>query len=170
VAQTRYETLQTAVRDYGAAAFQNLLRSKALGEAIIGGLHVFLGCPQECVAGVPFEGPFDPRKAYGDEAFSFHRREIIVLEPVRFGISLIVGNVEDSGSLWLRTSVSVEVSGDRFDVYVAERSVIHAPREFDGALDPILEAIYQEFLSVFEIETMKFNDARFKNGIGFLRS
>lgn len=170
VAETRYETLQAAIRDYGAAAFQNLLRSKSVGEAIIGGLHAYLGCPKECVAGVPAEGPFDPRKEYGDEAFSFSRREIIALEPVRFGISLIVGNAEDSGALWLRTSVSVEVSGDRFDIYVAEQSVIHAPRDYEGALDAVFEAIYREFLGIFEIETMEFNDARFKNGIGFLRN
>ncbi len=165
---TRYDELKKAIRDYGTAAFQNLLRSKTLGEAVIGGLHDYLGCDEKCVAGVPFEGPFDPRQDYGEAAFSFSKREIIVLEPVRFGISLIVGNVEDSGALWLRTSVSAEVSGERFDIYVAEQPVIHAPLAFESALGPVFEAIYEEFLSIFEIETREFNDERFRSGIGFV--
>ena len=168
MAAEKYETLKAAIRDYGEAAFQNLLRSKALGEAVIEGFHTYIGCSAACVSGVPAEGAFDPRRDYGDEAFSFNGREVIILEPVRFGISLIVGNVEDSGALWLRTAVSAEVSGDHFDLFVAAQPLLHVPLVVDSKLDPVFEAIYQEFLNTFQLEVMEFNDARFKTGIGFL--
>ncbi|MEX0643840.1 MAG: hypothetical protein WD076_00905, partial [Parvularculaceae bacterium] len=144
MAQSKYDDLKNAIRAYGDAAFQNLLRSKALGEAVIEGLSEFLGCDPESVSGVPAEGPFDPRRDYGDEAFSFHARDVIILEPVRFGISLIVGNVEDSGALWLRTVVSAEVAGDQFEVFVAAQPLIRLPLDFDGKLAPVFDAIHQE--------------------------
>lgn len=168
MAATKYEELQRVIRDYGAAAFENLLRCKAFGEAVIAQFHDFLGCDRACVAGVPIEGPFDPRRDYGEAAFSFHGRDIIILEPVRFGISLIVKNVEDAGALWLRTVVSVEVTGDTFDVYVGSQPLIRVSLEFDGGLKPVFEAIHREFLDTFELEVLEFNDERFSTRIGFL--
>jgi hypothetical protein len=168
VARTKFEEIQDAIRTYGQAAFQNLLRCKALGEAVIEGLHKYLGCDQRNVSAVPPEGPFDSRRDYGEEAFSFHNRQIIILEPVRFGVSVIVGNAEDSGALWLRTLVSAEVAGDAFEVYVGAQPVIRTPLDFEGSLDPIFEAIVQEFLDTFEVDVMEFNDVRFKSKIGFM--
>jgi hypothetical protein len=168
LARSKYEELEQAIRDYGEAAFQNLLRCKALGDAVIDGFPAYLNCDPRCVSGVPAEGAFDPRKNYGDEAFGFHARQVIILEPVRFGISVIVGNAEDSGSLWLRTTVAAEVAGDSFEVYVGAQPLIHTPLDFEGHLTPIFEAIHQEFLDTFELEVMEFNDVRFKSKIGFL--
>ncbi|MFQ5562809.1 MAG: hypothetical protein ACE5FO_04485 [Parvularculaceae bacterium] len=168
MAATKYEELQHAIRDYGAAAFENLLRCKAFGEAVISQFHEFLGCDRACVAGVPVEGPFDLRRDYGDQAFSFHGRDVIILEPVRFGVSLIVKNAEDAGALWLRTVISVEVTGDTFDVFVGSQPLIRIPLEFESRLRPVFKAIHREFLDTFEIEVMEFNDARFRTGIGFL--
>lgn len=168
MARVPFDELKTAIRDYGQAAFQNLMKSRALADAIVSGFHVFEGCPKENVAGVPAEGPFDPHKDYGDGAFSFAAREIIILEPVRFGLCLIVGNVEDKGALWLRTVIAAEVAGDRFDVYVAQRPVIRVPLAFEGGLTPVFEAVHAEFIETFTLETNDFLDARFKGGIGFL--
>ena len=168
MAGSKFEELQAAIRDYGQAAFQNLLKCRALGEAIVEGFHLFEGCPAENVAAVPVQGPFDPRKDYGEEAFSFSGRDVIILEPVRFGLSLIVGNVEDSGALWLRTVISAEIIGENFDIFVASQPVIRAPIDFDGKLDPVFEAIHREFLETFTLEVNEFLDARFKTGIGFL--
>lgn len=164
----RFDELKRAIKDYGEAAFQNLLRSRALGEAVIEGFPAYIGCSPNCVVAVPAEGPFDPCKDYGEEAFSFHARPVIVLEPVRFGVSVIVGNAEDSGALWLRTAVSAEVSGDAFEVFVGAQPRLRVPLEFEGRLDPVFAAIYQEFLDAFQLEIMEFNDSRFKDGIGFL--
>ena len=165
---SKYEELQKAVRDYGDAAFQNLMRCRALGDAIIAGYHEFAGCGEECVAGVPAQGPFDPRKEYGDEAFSFHDRDVIILEPVRFGLSIIVGNAEDKGALWLRTVISAEITGDTFDVFVAAQPIIRIPFDFEPHLPIIYEAIHTEFLETFTLEVNEFNDKRFSTGIGFL--
>jgi len=87
---TKFEELKSAIYDYGDAAFQNLLRCKALGEAIIEGYPKYIGSPEGSVSAVPIEGPFDPRNDYGDEAYSFHKRDVIILEPIRFGLSLVV--------------------------------------------------------------------------------
>lgn len=165
---TPYEEIKNAIRAYGAAAFQNLLRSRALAEAVIAGFHVYLGCEPEKVAGVPAQGPFDPREPYGEKAFSFFGREVIVLEPVSFGISLIVGNLEDSGALWLRTAVAVEIAGDQFAVFVGAQPELRIPLDFDGRLEPVFRALHRELLDTFEIETLEFEDQRFKTGIGFL--
>lgn len=168
MAGSKFEELQAAIRDYGQAAFQNLLKCRALGEAIAHGFHIFEGCPAANVAAVPAQGAFDPRKDYGEEAFSFSGRDVIILEPVRFGLSLIVGNVEDSGALWLRTVISAEIIGENFDIFVASQPVIRVPIDFDGKLDPVFEAIHREFLETFTLEVNEFLDARFKTGIGFL--
>lgn len=167
-ARVPFDELKTAIRNYGEAAFQNLFKCRALADAIIAGFHVFEGCPKENVAGVPADGPFDPHKDYGDSAFSFATRDIIILEPVRFGLSLIVGNTEDKGALWLRTVIAAEVAGDHFDVYVAHRPVIRVPLEYEGLLRPVFEAVHAEFIDTFMLETNEFLDARFKSGIGFL--
>ncbi|MEO1242749.1 MAG: hypothetical protein AAFX54_12645 [Pseudomonadota bacterium] len=166
--QTRFEKLQDAIKTYGAAAFENLLRCKGFGEAVINGLPQFLGCNRECVTAVPPEGAFDPRRDYGEDAFSFRHREVIVLEPVRFGLALTIKNFEDSGALWLRTVLSVEVTGDSFDVFVAQQPVIRIPLDYEDKLDPVFEAIYREFLNTFQLEVLEFNDKRFATGIGFV--
>ena len=168
MSDAKFEELKTAIRDYGQAAFQNLLKCRALGDAIISGFHEFEGCPAENVAAVPAQGQFDPRKDYGDDAYSYAGREVIILEPVRFGLSIIVGNAEDSGALWLRTVISAEIIGENFDVFVASQPVIRVPIDFDGKLDPVFEAIHREFLETFTLEVNEFLDARFKTGIGFL--
>lgn len=168
MAGEKFEELKTAIRDYGQAAFQNLMKCRALGDAIASGFHVFEGCPAENVAAVPAEGAFDPRKDYGDEAYSYAGREVIILEPVRFGLSLIVGNAEDGGALWLRTVIAAEIIGESFDVFVAAQPVIRIPFDFEGRLDPVFDAIHREFLETFTLEVDEFLDARFKTGIGFL--
>lgn len=168
MAQTRFEKLQEAIKAYGAAAFENLMRCKGLGEAVVAGLPDYLGCEEDCVHAVPPIGKFDPRKDYGDEAFSYSQRPVIVLEPVHFGIALTVKNFEDSGALWLRTALAIEVTGDSFDVYVAHQPLIRIPLDYEGRLEPVFEAIYQEFLNTFKLEVLEFADKRFETGIGFI--
>lgn len=168
MAQTRFQKLQEAIKTYGAAAFENLLRCKGFGEAVIKGLPAYLECSPECVTAVPPAGPFDPRKDYGEDAFSYRQREVIVLEPVMFGLALTVKNFEDSGSLWLRTALSVEVTGDSFDVFVAQQPMIRIPLDYDDKLEPVFEAVYREFLNTFQLEVLEFNDKRFSTGIGFV--
>ncbi|MEL7488010.1 MAG: hypothetical protein AAGJ87_12435 [Pseudomonadota bacterium] len=168
MAGTKFEELKSAIYEYGDAAFQNLMRCRALADAIVAEFPVYIGCEASCVSAVPIDGAFDPRRDYGDEAFSFHKRQVIILEPVRFGVSLVVGNAEDTGSLWLRTIVSAEITGDTFDIFVASQPRIRVPLEFGGRLEPVFEAIHKEFLETFTLEVMEFNDARYKTGIGFL--
>ena len=168
MSETRFDKLQQAIRDYGAAAFENLLRCKGFGEAVLKGFAEFLGCDAPCVTAVPPDGPFDPRRDYGEDAFSFRQREVIVLEPVLFGLALTVKNFEDSGALWLRTAISVEVAGDSFDVFVAQQPMIRIPLDYQGQLEPVFEAIYREFLNTFQLEVLEFNDKRFETRIGFV--
>jgi len=165
---TPYEKLRQAILDYGDAAMENLLRCRTFSNVLIDGFADYLGCPKEMVAAVPAEGPFDPRKDYGEKAFSFHGKPVIRLEPVMFGICVIVGNAEDSGSLWLRTAVRVELTGNSFDVYVADQPIIHVDKQFEGKLAPVWDAMFTELHSVFKQELADFNDVRFEHGIGFL--
>ena len=166
--QSRFEKLQEAIKTYGAAAFENLMRCKGFGEAVVAGFPEYIGCDADCVHAVPPAGEFDPRKDYGENAFSYTQREVIVLEPIHFGIALTVKNFEDSGALWLRTAIAVEVTGDSFDVFVAQQPMIHIPLDFKGKLEPVFEAIYQEFMHTFKVQVLEFNDKRFETGIGFL--
>lgn len=168
MSESRFQSLQNAIKDYGAAAFENLIRCRGLADRIVENLPRYLECGKDCVRVVPPQGQFDPRKEYGDLAFSFSQRQVIALEPIAFGIALIVKNSEDSGSLWLRTAIAIEITGDSFDVFVAQQPVLHVPLNSDGELEPVLEAIYQEFLQTFQIQILAFNDERFETGIGFL--
>ena len=168
MAQTPFEKLQQTIRTYGAAAFENLLRCKGFGEAVLTGFPEYLGCSAQCVTAVPPEGAFDPRKDYGEDAFSYRHREVIVLEPIQFGLALTVKNIEDSGSLWLRTTIAIEVTGDSFDVFVAKQPVIHVPLDYKDQLLPVFDAIYREFLNTFQLEVLEFNDKRFETRIGFV--
>lgn len=165
---TPYEQLKAAVIDYGDAAMENFLRCRAFGRAVGVGLPEFMGCAPKCVSLVPAQGAFDPSKTYDDEAFSFDPKGVIRLEPILFGISIIVPNAEDSGSLWLRTGVRVEVTGDTFDVFVSNQPMVRVPLEFTGHLNPVFESIQRELLSVFRKELAHFNDERYAGGIGFL--
>lgn len=165
---SRFQKLQKAITDYGAAAFENLLRCKGLGDAIVEEFPIYVGCDQKCVSAVPPVGQFDPLRQYGDEAFSYAHKPVIALEPVQFGIALTVRNQEDSGSLWLRTAIAIEVTGASFDVFVAQQEVIRIPLDYKNKLEPVLEAIYQEFLNTFRLEVLEFNDKRFETGIGFI--
>ena len=166
--QSRFEVLQTAIAKYGEAAFENLVRCKGFANAIVAAFPEYIGCSTGCVQAVPPTGAFDPQQDYGDQAFSYAHRQVIALEPIQFGIALTVRNLEDSGSLWLRTAIAVEITGDTFDVFVAQQPVIHFPLDYDGRLEPVLEAIYQEFLQTFRVQVMAFKDKRFETGIGFI--
>ena len=165
---TKYENLQRAVKDYGAAAFENLCRCRRFGDAVLSGYAQFLGCAQDLVAGVPAEGPFDPRRDYGEAAYSFHGQQLILLAPVTFGVSLIVRNIDAPGGVWLRTPVSVEVTGDTYDVFVGERPILRVPVDFDGKLEPVWQAICDEMRARFEQGVETFRDDRGPDGIGFL--
>ena len=136
---SKYDELKEAISDYGEAAMENLVRCKGLGEAVLEGFGDWLGCSAEKVVAVPAQGPFDPRHHYGDAAFSFHGAQVVRLEPVLFGLCVIVDNVEDSGALWLRTGVRLEVTGDSFDIYVANQPMVHAPLNFTGQLESGLQ-------------------------------
>ncbi|MEX6632274.1 hypothetical protein [Hyphococcus lacteus] len=166
--QSRFEKLQDAIRTYGAAAFENLLRCKGLGETILAEFPNYLECDPKCITAVPAQGKFDPRKDYGEDAFSYRQKQVVVLEPIQFGIALTVKNFEDSGSLWLRTALSIEVTGDTFDVFVAQQPIIRIPLEYTGKLEPVFDAIYREFLNTFQLEVLEFNDKRFETRIGFV--
>ena len=166
--KSRFEDLQDAIKNYGAAAFENLVRCKGFANAIVSAFPKYIGCEAGCVKAVPPAGPFDPRQNYADLAFSYAHRQVIALEPVQFGIALTVRNLEDSGSLWLRTAIAIEITGDTFDVFVAQQPVIHTPLNYSDRLEPVLEAIYQEFLQTFRVQVMAFNDKRFETGIGFI--
>ena len=107
----------------------------------------------------------DLRPVKGDDGIE---RCEIVLEPVLFGLALTVKNFEDSGALWLRTAISVEVAGDSFDVFVAQQPMIRIPLDYQGQLEPVFEAIYREFLNTFQLEVLEFNDKRFETRIGFV--
>ena len=166
--KTRFERLQDAIKNYGAAAFENLMRCKGFGEAVVAGFPAYIDCDEGCVNAVPPAGEFDPCKDYGDAAFSFSQRPVIVLEPIQFGIALTVENFEDSGALWLRTAIAVEVTGESFDVFVAQQPMIHIPLDYADKLEPVYEAIYQEFMRTFKVEVLEFKDKRFETGIGFI--
>ncbi|MEM9422439.1 MAG: hypothetical protein AAF986_08040 [Pseudomonadota bacterium] len=165
---TPYEQLKESIRDYGDAAMENFLRCRAFGRAVAEGFPEFMGCSDKCVSLVPAEGPFDPSKVYGDKAFSFQPEGVIRLEPVTFGVCVIVPNAEDSGSLWLRTGLRVEVTGDTFDIFVSHQPMVRVPLEFEGQLNIVHETILKELLSVFRKELARFNDERYTGGIGFL--
>jgi hypothetical protein len=165
---TPYEELKAAIHDYGDAAMENFVRCRALGRAVAEGLPGYLKCSPNCVSLVPAQGQFDPSKDYGDEAFSFNPNQPIRLEPVVFGICLILPHEEDSGSLWLRTGLRVEVTGGTFDIFVANQPLTRVPLEFEGALEPLFETIHEEYLSVFNKDLMHFNDERYAGGIGFM--
>ena len=165
---TPYDELTGAIRAYGKAAMTNLLRCKALGYGILEGFAGWLGCDGERVVCVPATGPFDPRHDYGDAAYSFHQQAVIRLEPITVGVCLIVDNVEDSGSIWLRTGLRIEISGDTFDVFVGGQPVVHVPLDFEGHLDPVFKAIHAEMMGVFARDLAEFKDERVKGKIGFV--
>jgi len=170
MSDTRYAALQTAIHDYGAAAFENMCRGRRLGDAILSGYAPWLGCADACVAGVPVAGRFDPRRDYGEACYSFHGRKTILLEPVRFGVSLIVENREGPGALWLRVGVSATVSGDDYDVFVGERPRLRAPLDFGPAdLEPVFAALHAEMLSTFRRGVEDFEDDG-AGRVGFLTS
>ncbi|NNU17708.1 hypothetical protein HK107_15355 [Parvularcula sp. ZS-1/3] len=166
--QTPYENLRTAISAYGEAAMENFLRCRAFGHAVAVGLNGYLKAPQACVSLVPPDGPFNPAETYGDKAFSYDPARPIRLEPIAFGISVTVPNEEDSGSLWIRSAVMVEVKDERFEVMVANQPIVRVPLEFTGNLEPVYETLMAEFLRMFRKELADFGDPKYQNRIGFV--
>lgn len=165
---TPYATLRKAICAYGDAAMENFLRCRALGNAIADGLHAYLEAPEPCVSLVPPGGPFDPKKTYGDKAFSYDENRPIRLEPIVFGICVVVPNAEDSGTLWIRTPVKVEVKDEMFEIFVAHQARVRIPLDFEGRLKPVFESLMKEFLRMFKQELADFGDERYQNQIGFV--
>ena len=165
---TPYEQLKAAVHDYGEAAMENFLRCRAFGHAVVEGFAAYLGSDETCVSAVPASGPFDPSKTYGDAAFSFDPSQVIRLEPITFGVCVIVPHEEDSGSLWLRTGIRVEVTGATFDAFVANQPLVRVPLEFEGELTPVFETLHRELMGLFSKDLMRFQDERYAGGIGFV--
>jgi len=163
-----YEQLRRAIHAYGDAAMENFLRCRALGYAVVKGFHAYLDTQVPCVSLVPPQGPFTPQQDYGDRAFSYDPSQPIRLEPIAFGICVTVPNAEDSGSLWLRTGVRVEVRDDRFDVFVAHQPLVRVPLDFENKLAPIFESLMREYLQIFRRELAEFGDERFRNQLGFV--
>lgn len=155
----RYAELAAAVAAYGRAAMENLVRCRALGYAIADALPAYLSAPQGRVALVPHEGPFDPGKAYGDQAFSFAGAAVVRLAPISVGVCVIVPHAEDSGAVWVRVALRLEISGDDFDVYIGSQPVVRVPLDFFAALEPALAAIHAELLAVFARDLAAFEDA-----------
>lgn len=166
--ETPYEEIRRAIRNYGEAAMENFLRCRALGHALAEGLNEYLGAPEPCVALVPPQGPFDPKRRYGDEAFSYDPNQPIRLEPIAFGLCVVVPNEEDSGTLWIRTALKVEVVDDRFEVFVSNQPKVRVPLAFEGQLLPIYQTLRAEFLHLFRQELADFGDPRYQNRIGFV--
>ncbi|MCI5044102.1 MAG: hypothetical protein MRY72_05340 [Aquisalinus sp.] len=165
---SKYDELKQAISDYGEAAMENLVRCKGIGQAIVAGFPEWLGCPAERVTTVPPGGQFDPRRDYAEAAFSYHNQPVIRLEPIIFGICVAVQNVEDSGALWLRTAIRLEVTGDTFDIFVANQPAVHVSLDYDNEkLAPVFEAIHKELMQVFKTQLAEFNDSRYERGIGF---
>lgn len=165
-----HQELLEAIHEYGEAAMENLVRCRALGRAIGTGFHDYLQAEEKCVSLVPAKGPFDPRKDYGDAAFSFSATPVIRLEPITVGICLTVPHKEDSGRLWLRIPLKMSVSGGVFDIFVGHQPLIRVPLEFEGELGEIYAALHEELLSIFRKELAVFNDSRYADGIGFVPS
>ena len=168
---TPYEQLKAAVHDYGEAAMENLLRCRALGRAVVEGLPGYLQADAPCVSAVPAQGQFDPAKDYGDDAFSFAGERVIRLEPITFGICVIVPNEEDSGSLWLRTGIRLEITGQTFDCFVANQPMTRVALDWEAdepGMIRLYETIHRELMAVFKKDLMAFQDERYAGGIGFL--
>lgn len=165
---TPYDRLKAAISAYGEAAMENLIRCRALGNAVAKGLNDYLGAPEPCVALVPPQGPFDPTQKYGDAAFSYDPNQPIRLEPIAFGLCVTVPNVEDSGSLWIRTGIKVEVKDDRFEIFISNQPRLRLPLDFEGRLQPVYETLMAEFLHLFRHELADFGDPRYQNRIGFV--
>lgn len=163
-----YQVLAEQISDYGKAAMDNLVHCRAFGRGVLDGYAGWLGCEPSRVVGVPARGPFDPRHEYGDAAFSFHKTPVIRLEPVLFGVCLTVDNVEDSGSVWLRTGIRCDVAGTGLEVFVGGQPMLRVPVAFDGELDAVFKALHREMMSAFSQELDEFNADRFSGGIGFL--
>lgn len=167
---TPFGQLQAAIKAYGEAAMENLLRCRALGHAVVEGLPSYLQSPPEFVSLVPPDGPFVPHRDYGDDAFSYDQSLPIRLEPIAFGVCLVVPNVEDQGSLWVRAAVRVDIRDERFDVFVGRQPRIRLPLAFEGELLPLFETMTAEWMSAFRRELAEFGDARYQHQLGFVPS
>ena len=104
-------------------------------------------------------------------AFSFDKGAVIRLEPITFGICVIVPNEEDSGSLWLRTGVRLEITGDTFDCFVANQPLVRVAldwEEDEAGVARLYDTLHRELMAVFKTDLMAFQDERYAGGIGFL--
>ncbi|MEM8987582.1 MAG: hypothetical protein AAGC95_12770 [Pseudomonadota bacterium] len=163
----KYNELQKSIQDYGRAAFENMCLCRHFAETLAKGMPGYLDCDPSLVALVPAEGPFDPKRVYGDEAFSFHGAKVIALAPIQFGVSLVAKNPQDDEALWLRARVSVEVVGGMFVTFIGFQRKLEIPTD-EVNFEKVYERIYKEYLDTFKKEVDEYRSDRLKTGIGFV--
>ena len=153
----RIENLQQIVSEYGQATIEQVKLAEELGRSIISGFPGYLGCDPRLVYGVPPEGDFIPRTNYRDACFSTYYESITFLEPIYFGLCAEIPNLKDSGAVWVRTIIEVQLHGDTVDIYVGDdRTKITLSKYFEGQLDPVFEAIHEDIRREFSIDLTEF--------------
>jgi hypothetical protein len=140
--QSRIDALRQAAWKYGAVTTENDAFVKRLAHVLREGFAEYLGVDLSCVSLVPAAGDYDPRLDYRDAAFSTYLSGLQLLEPIQFGLSVMVQNLGDSGANWLAISIEVMKRADRAEVFVGQSPKISIPAAYEGCLEPVFERLY----------------------------
>lgn len=160
----RMKALFDVSHAYGLMSFENYALIRSLAETVRDEFCAWLSEEPDCVFLVPPEGRFSA-KNYQSAAFSVAGTGYLPLKPISFGLAVRVSSDKD----FMRVKMTCRKEGDSMFVRMENGAELRIPQPVtDGALTPLLEAIYAHLIDFFQDRIDDYEHGRYgTQEIGF---
>ena len=162
--EQRLQALFETAQEYGQRSFENYARIRGLAETLRDELCAWLSEEPGCVFLVPPEGRFSANN-YQSAAFSVAGKGYLPLKPISFGLAVSVSPDRD----FMRIKITCRKEGDIMYVRLENATEIKVSNPLEeGALLPLIQAIYDHLLSFFQDQIDDYDHGRYGiSEIGF---
>jgi len=145
----RLHALAEAITRFGETSGLARRRVKQLGDELTEAFRAYLG-EEARVYAVPPMGKWDPA-TYFDQAFSYHGRHLLGVEPIKMGLAVCIPHIKDDGAMWVRIVLTFELHRNEVVVTVGDHLAVGRVQEtYDAAmLTALCSGIYDFLLSIF---------------------
>ena len=161
---TRAEALAEIAGEYGDRALTNYSQVRNLAINLRDSLRDYLCHEKDCAFLVPPSGKFGARD-YGSDAFSVSGKGFLPLEPISFGLAVLVSGKKD----YIRIVITVRKEGDTLYLTPDNRKPHRINLPLDKAqITEITEAMYAYLVDWFASRIDRYDNGDYgNNDIGF---
>ena len=161
---TRAEALAEIAGEYGDRALTNYSQVRNLAINLRDSLRDYLCHDKDCVFLVPPSGKFGARD-YGSEAYSVSGKGFLPLEPISFGLAVLVSGKKD----YIRIVMTTRKEGDTLYLTPDNRKPYRLDLPIsDDQLAEITEGVYAYLVDWFASRIDRYDNGDYgNNDIGF---